>query len=55
MPLLTTEAPIVATGQEHKNCVDSEIAILAEEDGVVSRVSAQYVSVRYDTLGTRGV
>ncbi len=53
VPLLTTEAPIVATGQEHKNCVDSEIAILAEEDGVVSRVSAQYVSVRYDTLGTR--
>ncbi|WP_297235280.1 DNA-directed RNA polymerase subunit beta [uncultured Flavonifractor sp.] len=49
VPLLTTEAPIVATGQEHKNCVDSEVAILAEEDGVVTKVSAQYVTVRYDS------
>ena len=49
VPLLTTEAPIVATGQEHKNCIDSEIAILAEEDGVVTKVSAQYVTVRYDS------
>ncbi|OUN06731.1 DNA-directed RNA polymerase subunit beta [Flavonifractor sp. An92] len=53
VPLLTTEAPIVATGQEHKNCVDSEIAILAEEDGVVTKVSAQYVTVRYDSLGSK--
>ena len=30
VPLLTTEAPIVATGQEYKNCQDSEVAILAE-------------------------
>ena len=49
VPLLTTQAPIVATGQEHKNCVDSEVAILAEEDGVVTKVSAQYVTVRYDS------
>ena len=53
VPLLTTEAPIVATGQEHKNCVDSEIAILAEEDGVVTKVSAQYVTVRYDSMGSK--
>ena len=49
VPLLTTQAPIVATGQEHKNCIDSEVAILAEEDGVVTKVSAQYVTVRYDS------
>ena len=30
VPLLRPEAPIVATGQEHKNCIDSEVAILAE-------------------------
>ncbi|NCE65724.1 DNA-directed RNA polymerase subunit beta [Pseudoflavonifractor sp. 524-17] len=53
VPLLTTQAPIVATGQEHKNCIDSEIAILAEEDGVVTKVSAQYVTVRYDNVGLR--
>ncbi len=49
VPLLTTEAPIVATGQEHKNCIDSEVAILAEEDGVVTKVAADSVSVRYDS------
>ena len=47
VPLLTTEAPIVATGQEHKNCIDSEVAILAEEDGEITRVSAESISVRY--------
>ena len=49
VPLLRPEAPIVATGQEHKNCIDSEVAILAEEDGVVSKVDATSVSVRYDS------
>jgi len=48
VPLLTTEAPIVATGQEYKNCVDSEIVILAEGPGEVTRVSADYITVRYD-------
>ena len=48
VPLLTTQAPIVATGQEHKNCIDSEIVILAEGPGEVTKVSAQYITVRYD-------
>jgi DNA-directed RNA polymerase subunit beta len=48
VPLLTTQAPIVATGMEHKNCIDSEIAVLAEGDGEVTRVSADSISVRYD-------
>ena len=48
VPLLTTQAPIVATGQEHTNCIDSEVAILAEDDGVVTKVAADSVSVRYD-------
>ena len=49
VPLLRAEAPIVATGQEYKNCQDSEVAVLAEGDGVVTRASANYVSVRYDS------
>ena len=49
VPLLTTQAPIVATGQEYKNCQDSEVAVLAEGDGVVTRVDATNVSVRYDS------
>ena len=48
VPLLVTEAPIVATGQEYKNCQDAEVCVLAEEDGVVTKVSADYISVRYD-------
>ncbi len=48
VPLLRPEAPIVATGQEHKNCLDSEVAILAEGPGVVTKVSARYITVQYD-------
>ena len=48
VPLLTTQAPIVATGMEHKNCIDSEIAVLAEGDGEITRVSATSITVRYD-------
>ena len=47
VPLLRTEAPIVATGMEHKACLDSEIVILAEGEGVVTKVSARDISVRY--------
>ena len=48
VPLLRPEAPIVATGQEHKNCIDSEVAILAEGPGTVTKVSARYITVAYD-------
>ena len=48
VPLLTTQAPIVATGMEHKNCIDSEIAVLAEDDGEITHVSATSLTVRYD-------
>ena len=48
VPLLRTEAPIVATGQEYKNCQDAEVAVLAEGDGEVTRVDARSVTVRYD-------
>ena len=49
VPLLVTEAPIVATGQEYKNCQDAEVCVLAEDDGVVTRVSADSISVQYDS------
>ena len=48
VPLLVTEAPIVATGVEHKSAVDSEVCIIARKPGTVSRVSATDVTVRYD-------
>ncbi len=49
VPLLKTEAPIVATGIEHKCAVDSEVCVMAEGDGVVEAVSADSVKVRYDS------
>ena len=48
VPLMTTQAPIVATGIEHKCAVDSGVCVLAEADGLVTRVDANCVSVRYD-------
>ena len=55
VPLLRPEAPIVATGQEHKNCTDSEVAILAEGPGTVTKVDARRITVAYDDpkLGTK--
>ena len=49
VPLLTTEAPIVATGIEHKCAVDSTIIKLSEGDGVISSVSATNIAIKYDT------
>ncbi|MBR6951146.1 MAG: DNA-directed RNA polymerase subunit beta [Oscillospiraceae bacterium] len=48
VPLMTTEAPIVATGIEHKLAMDSNVMILAEGDGVVKDVSGTSVTVAYD-------
>ena len=48
VPLMVTEAPIVATGIEHKCAVDSEVCITAKGPGVVTKVSATGVSIRYD-------
>ena len=53
VPLLKPEAPIVGTGMEHKICLDSEVAVLAEGDGVVTKVDATNVSVKYDSGETK--
>ena len=53
VPLLRPEAPIVGTGMEHKICLDSEVVVLAEGDGVVTKVDATNVSVRYDSGETK--
>ena len=48
VPLMVTQAPIVATGIEHKCAIDSAVSILAEGDGTVTYVDADTVTVRYD-------
>ena len=53
VPLLRPEAPIVGTGMEHKICIDSEIVVLAEGDGVVTAVDARHVTVKYDRGETK--
>ena len=52
VPLMVTEAPIVATGIEHKCAVDSEVCITAKAPGVITRVSATNISVSYDDGNT---
>ena len=52
VPLMVTEAPIVATGIEHKCAVDSEVCITAKGPGVITRVSATNISVSYDDGNT---
>jgi DNA-directed RNA polymerase subunit beta len=49
VPLLRTESPIVGTGMEYKAAVDSGVATLAKEDGVIDRVSASEIILRTDS------
>ncbi len=49
VPLLVTEAPIVGTGIEYKAGVDSGVCLLAEGSGIVTAVSADVITVKYDT------
>ena len=53
VPLMTTQAPIVATGIEHKCAVDSGVCVLAEGEGLVTKVDARSISVRYDAGETK--
>ncbi len=49
VPLMTTMAPIVATGIEHKCAVDSGVVVLAEGAGTVTKVAANNVTIKYDS------
>ena len=53
VPLLRPEAPIVGTGMEHKICMDSEVVILAEGDGIVTKMDARAITVAYDSGETK--
>ncbi|MDI3519612.1 MULTISPECIES: DNA-directed RNA polymerase subunit beta [Caldanaerobacter] len=46
VPLLKPEAPIVGTGMEYKAAVDSGAVILAKNDGIVEKVTADKVVIR---------
>lgn len=43
VPLLKTEAPIVATGIEYKAARDSGVCVIATEDGTIKKVSSNQI------------
>ena len=45
VPLLRPEAPIIATGIEHKIAYDSGVMVIAKNDGVVKTVDATRITV----------
>jgi DNA-directed RNA polymerase subunit beta len=47
VPLLRPRAPIVGTGMEVRVAHDSRAIIMAEDEGVVEYVCADYITVRY--------
>ena len=48
VPLMITERPIVATGIEYRAAKDSGILILAEDDGVIEKVTGDAITVKYN-------
>jgi len=48
VPLMISERPIVATGIEYRAAKDSGILILAEDDGVIDRVTGDAITVKYN-------
>ena len=49
VPLMVTDAPIVATGMEYKAALDSGVVVTAGEGGIVERVSADEITVHTDS------
>ena len=48
VPLLVPEAPLVGTGMERKVAIDSRAVITAEGDGVVEKIDANQITIKYD-------
>ena len=48
VPLLTTEAPVVGPGMEVKTAVDSGVAEVAEQAGVVESSTSTSITIRHD-------
>ena len=45
VPLMVTQNPVVGTGMEYKAAVDSGVCVLAKEDGLVTNVTADVITV----------
>ena len=53
VPLIIPEAPIVGTGMEYRAAKDSGILILAEDDGVIQKVTGDSITVKYNNGTTK--
>ncbi len=53
VPLLESEAPVVGTGMEKFAAIDSGDSVIANRAGVVTDVTADYVSLQLDEGGTQ--
>ena len=53
VPLISPEAPIVGTGMEYRAAKDSGILILAEDDGVIQKVTGEAITVKYNNGTTK--
>ena len=53
VPLLVPEQPYVGTGMEYRAACDSGICVLAEGDGVATRVTADEIVIAYDNGETK--
>ena len=47
VPLMITESPIVGTGIEYRAAKDSGILVLAQDDGVIEKVTGDAITVKY--------
>ena len=47
VPLMITESPDVGTGIEYRAAKDSGILVLAEDDGVIEKVTSDAITVKY--------
>ena len=54
VPLVRAEAPYIGTGIEARAARDAADMVLAEDDGTVTEVSGDSITVEYKTQGTQG-
>ena len=47
VPLMITDSPMIGTGIEYRAAKDSGILVLAEDNGVVEKVTADSITVKY--------
>ena len=46
VPLIKTDSPIVGTGMEYRTAKDSGVCVIAKEDGVVQKVTADKITIK---------